>query len=123
MTIEELDPDLTKYTEVLSNKWEEFEAKHLDVLTGIAERVVELKELSERTTTSAAASSAPVGAQPDTRQWTARNNRGQVPSVSLLIPDTASRSQVSMIVELDYTNFSMQELHFCQLVLMKEIRE
>ena len=30
---------------------------------------------------------------------------------------------MSMIVEIDYTKFSMLELHFYQLALMKEIRE
>ena len=121
MTIEELNQALTKYTEVLSSKLAEFEAKHLDLLTGVAQRIAELQALSERTTTGAAASSAPVGAQPDTRQWPARNNRGQVPSAALIITDAASRTQMSMIVEIDYTKFSMPELHFCQLALMKEI--
>ena len=37
LTIEELDQALMKSTEVLSSKWEEFEAKHLDVLTGVAQ--------------------------------------------------------------------------------------
>ena len=121
--IEELDQVLTKSIEVLSSKWVEFAATHLDALTGVAQRLTELKALAERTATSAAASSAPVGAQPDTRQWPARNNKGQVPSAVVIIPDAASRLQVSMIVEIDYTKFSMPELHFCQLALMKEIRE
>ena len=90
--IEELDWALTKSTEVLSSKWVEFEAKHLDVLTGVAQRIAELKELAERTATGAVGSSALVDAQPDTRQWPARNNRGQVPSAALIIPDAASRS-------------------------------
>ena len=90
--IEELDQALTNSTEVLSSKWAEFEAKHLDVLTGIAQGIAKLKALSERIATGAAASSAPVGTQLDTRQWPARNNRGQVPSVSLIIPNAASRS-------------------------------
>ena len=75
----------------------------------------------ERTATGAAASNTLVSVQPDTRQWLARNNRGQVPSASLIIPDAASQSQVSMIVEIDYMKFSMPELHFFQLALMKEI--
>ena len=119
----QLDQALTKSTEVLSSKWAEFEAKHIDVLTGVAQRITKLKELSERTAIGATASSAPVSAQPDTRQWPSRNNIGQVPSVALIIPNIASWSQISMIVEIDFTNFSMSELHFCQLALMKEIRE
>ena len=43
--IEELDQDLVKSIEVLSSKWAEFEAKHLDVLTGVAQRIAELKAL------------------------------------------------------------------------------
>ena len=37
LTIEELDQALTKSTEVLSSKWVEFAATHLDALTGIAQ--------------------------------------------------------------------------------------
>ena len=74
LTIDELDQALTKSTEVLSNKWVEFKAKHLDVFTGITQRIAELKSLLERTTTGATASSAPIGMQLDTRQWPSRNN-------------------------------------------------
>ena len=91
------------------------------MLADVAQRITELKALLERTTTGTAASSAPVGTQLDIRQWPARNNRGKVPSAYLIIPDVSSQSQVSMIVEIDYTKFSMPELHFCQLALMKEI--
>ena len=62
LTIEELDQALMNSIELLSSKWVEFEAKHLDVLTGIAQRIAELKELLKRTATGAAASSAPVSA-------------------------------------------------------------
>ena len=62
VTIEDLDQALTKSTEVLTNKWSKFASTHLDVLTGIAQRNTELKELVERTTTSTAASSALVNA-------------------------------------------------------------
>ena len=107
MTIEELDQALTKSTEVLTSKWSEFAATHLDVLTGVAQRIIELKDLAERSATNAAASSGPVSAQPDTRQWPARDNRGQVPSAALIITNAASRSQMSMTVGIDYTKLSM----------------
>ena len=123
MTIEELDQALTKSIEVLSSKWVEFAATHLDVLAGVAQRITELKELAEIIATGAAASSAPVSMQLDTRQWPARNNRGQVPSAALIITDAASRSQMSMTVEIDYTKLSIPELHLCQLAIMNEIRE
>ena len=90
--IEELDQALRKSTEVLSSKWVEFAATHLDALTGVAQRIEELKALAEKSATGTAASSAPVGVQPDTRQWPTRNNRGKVPSETLIIIDTASQS-------------------------------
>ena len=37
LTIDELDQALTKSIEVLSRKWVYFEAKHIDVLTGVAQ--------------------------------------------------------------------------------------
>ena len=88
--IEELDQALTKSTEALTKKWSELAATHLDALAGVAQRITELKMLAEKSTTGAAASSAPVSAQPDTRQWPARNNRGQVPSAALIITDAVS---------------------------------
>ena len=69
------------------------------------------------------ASSALASAQPDTQQWPTRGNRGQVPSAALIITDAASRSQMSMTVEIDYAKLSMLELHLCQLAIMNEIRE
>ena len=48
LMIEELDQALTQFIEVLSSKWVEFEVKHLDVLTGVAQRIAELKALSEK---------------------------------------------------------------------------
>ena len=76
LTMEELDQALTKSTKALTSKWSEFAATHLDALAGVAHRITELKELAERSATGAATSSAPASAQPDTRQWPARNNRG-----------------------------------------------
>ena len=112
-----------KSTEVLSSKWEEFAATHLDALIGVAQRIEELKALEERSATGTVASSAPVGMQPDTRQWPTRNNRGQAPSAALIITDAASRSQMSMTVEIDYTKLSILKLYLCQSTLMKEIQE
>ena len=59
VTIEELDQALKKSTELLTSKWSEFAATHLDALTGVAQQIEELKALAERTTTGAAASNAP----------------------------------------------------------------
>ena len=72
--------------------------------------------------TGAAKCSAPTSAQLDTRQWPAREKKGQVSSAALIITDAASRSQMSMIVGIDYTKMSMIELHLCQLAIMKEIQ-
>ena len=75
LTIEELDQDLMKSTEVLTSKWSEFAATHLDALAGVAQRIAELKELAARSATGAVANSTPASAQPDTWQWPARSNR------------------------------------------------
>ena len=61
MTIEELDQALTNSTELLTSKWSEFAATHLDALTGVAQRIKELKELAKISATGATTSSAPVG--------------------------------------------------------------
>ena len=95
---------------------------HLDTLTGVARGISELEELAEKSATLAAANSTPVSAQPDIRQCPVRENRGQVSSAALIITDTASRSEMSMIVGIDYTNMSMTKLHLCQLAIMKEIQ-
>ena len=92
MTSEELDQDLTKSTEVLTKKWSEFATTHPNALTGVAQKITELKDLAERSATRAAAISTPVSAQQDTRHWPGRDNRGQVPSAALIITDVASRS-------------------------------
>ena len=120
--IEELDQVLTKSTEALTSKWKEFAATHLDALTGMAQRVAELKTLAEKSTTGATTSSVPVSAHPDARKWLARDNRGQVPSAALILTDAVSHSEMSMTVGIDYTKLSMTELHLCQLVIMKEIQ-
>ena len=55
------------------------------------------------------------------RQWPTRDNKGQVSSASLILPDADSRSQMSMTVGVDYTQLSMKELHLFQLAITKEI--
>ena len=52
--IKELDQALTKSTKALTNKWSEFAATHLDALTGVAQRIEELKALAERSATDIA---------------------------------------------------------------------
>ena len=122
LTSEELNQDLSKSTEVLTKKWSEFADTHLDAITSVTKQISELKELVEKSATGTAASSAPVPAQPDTRQWPVREHWGQVSSVALIITDAASRTKMSMIVGIDYTNMSMMELHLCQLAIAKEIQ-
>ena len=56
-----------KSTEVLTKKWSEFAATHLHALTGVAQRITELKDLAEKLATVAAASSTPISVQQDTR--------------------------------------------------------
>ena len=43
-------------------------------------------------------------------------------STALIITDAVSHSEMSMIVEIDYTKMSMTELYLCQLAIMKEIQ-
>ena len=106
LTTEELDQYLMKSTKVLTKKWSEFAATHLDALTSVARGISDLKELPEKSATGAAANRTPVSAHPDTRQWPVRENRGQVSSASLIITDAAS----------------MMELHLCQIAIMKDIQ-
>ena len=82
-----------------------------------------MKDLVEKSVTGAAASSAPLSAQPNLRKWPARDNKGQVSSASLILTDAVFRSEMSMKVGIDYTKMSMTELHLCQLAIMKEIQE
>ena len=67
LTIEEIDQALTKSIEVLSKKWSEFAATHLDALVDVAQGISELKDLAEKSATGAAANNTPVSAHPDTR--------------------------------------------------------
>ena len=46
VTLEELDQDLTKSAKQLTRKWSEFADLHLAVVTGIANRILELKDLT-----------------------------------------------------------------------------
>ena len=41
--------------EVLTKKWSEFMATHLDALTGVVQKITELKDLAERLVTGATA--------------------------------------------------------------------
>ena len=65
--LEELEQSLDKSTETLTQKWSQFADVHLDALTGIANRVSELKELVTKSATSRAPSSTPAPAQQDMR--------------------------------------------------------
>ena len=111
-----------KSTETLTQKWSEFADMHLQALTGVAKHVSKLKDLAEKLLTGASASSAPISAQPDLRQWIARENKGQVSSAALIITDAASRAEMSMVVGIDYTKMSMMELHLCESTIAKEIQ-
>ena len=122
LTSEEFVQVLLKSTEVLTKKWSEFADIHLHAITKVAKHILELKDLAEKSLTGASASSALVSAQPDLRQWPARDNKGQLSSAALILMDAASRSEMSMKVGIDYTKMSMTELHLCQLAIMKEIQ-
>ena len=95
---------------------------HLDAITGVAKHISELKDLAAKSVTGTAASITPVSAQPDLRQWPARDNKGQVSSVALILTNTVSHAEMSMKVGIDYTKMSMTELHLCQAAIMKEIQ-
>ena len=122
LTSEDLAQALSKSIETLTQKWSEFVDMHLQALTGVAKHVSELKDLVEKSLTGASVSSAPVSAQPDLRQWPARENKGQVSSASLIITDATSHAEMSMVVGIDYTKMSMTELHLCQSAIAKEIQ-
>ena len=113
LTSEELNQALLKTTTVLTKKWSEFAAQHLSAITGVARGLSELRELAGKSVTGAATSSTPTSVQPDTRQCPDRENKGQVSSAALIITNAASRSQMIMIVGIDYTKMSMKELHLC----------
>ena len=46
LTSEELNQALTKSTKILTKKWSEFAAMHLDALTGVVQRITELKDVA-----------------------------------------------------------------------------
>ena len=59
MKLEELEQALDKYTESLTQKWSQFADVHLAALTGVANRVSELKELATKSATNTPTSSTP----------------------------------------------------------------
>ena len=79
--------------------------------------------MTEAKGSSTAPSSTPAEERPDTRQWPHRSNVGTIPGAALIIPDAASRSEVSPPVQLDYTKFSTPELHLCQAAITREMRD
>ena len=46
LTSEELDVALSKSTEVLTKKWSDFAAVHLNAINGVAQHISELKDLA-----------------------------------------------------------------------------
>ena len=121
--LDELEQALEKSTRTLTKKWSEFAELHLAGLTGVANRVSELKELATKSAISTATSSTTAPTQQDIRQWPPRDHQGQVSSAALILPDTDSRPQMSMIVGIDYTKMSMSELHLFQLTITKELHD
>ena len=89
----------------------------------MAQRIGELKVLAETTASGATASSAPVAKKPDTRQWPHHSNIGRIPGAALIIPNAASRSEVSVPLQLDYTKFSTPQLHLCVATITREMRD
>ena len=84
--------------------------------------ISELKDLAAQSVTSTVASSTPVSAQPDIRQWPAQEHKGQISAAALITTDVASRAVMTMTVGIDYTKMSMVELYLCQSVIAKEIQ-
>ena len=62
---------------MLIKKWSEFAELHLAGLTGIANRVSELKELATKSAISTATSSTTAPAQQDIRQWPTRDTEAK----------------------------------------------
>ena len=60
VTLEELDQALTKSTKELTSKWSEFADLHLAALTGVENRISEIKDITEKSVVGTAASSTPV---------------------------------------------------------------
>ena len=122
LTSEDLQEALSKSTEVITKKWSEFAAAHLDAISGVAQQISELKDLPAQSVTATVTSSTPVSVQPDLRKWPAQENKGQVSTAALIITDAAYRTEMSMTVGIDYTKMSMLELHLFQSAIAKEIQ-
>ena len=90
VSVDELEQALDRSTETLTQKWTQFADVHLAVLTGVANRVSELKELVTKLVPSTTTSSTPTPMQQDMRQWSTRDNRGQVSSTALILADADS---------------------------------
>ena len=108
LTSEEFVQGLSKSIEVLTKRWSKIFDLHLDAITEVEKHILELKDLVEKSLTGAS-----VSAQPDLRQWPARDNKGQVSSATLILTYVVSHSEMSMKVGIDYTKLSMMELHLC----------
>ena len=114
-----LEHALKQSTTALTKKWSEFVELHLADLSGITNRVSELKELTTKSAPSTATSSTMAPPQQDIRQWPLRDPQGQVSSAILMQPDIDSRPQTNITAELDYTKMPMSELHLRQLAITK----
>ena len=121
ITMDELEQALENSTGMLTKKWSEFAELHLAGLTGIENRVSELKELAAKSAISTATSITISPMQQEIRKWPPRDNQGQLSSAALLPTDVDSWSQMSMTVGIDYTKMSMSKLHLCQLAITKDI--
>ena len=62
LTSEELDEALSKSIEVLTKKWSEFAAVHLDAISGVAQHISKLKDLAAQSVIGTVASSILVSA-------------------------------------------------------------
>ena len=72
--MDELEQALEQSTGMLTKKWTEFAELHLARLSGIANRVSELKELAAKSANSTATSSTTAPTQQDIRQWPPRDH-------------------------------------------------
>ena len=60
VTLDEIDQALTKSTKELTSKWSDFADLHLTALTGVAKRILELKDITKQSVIGTAASRARV---------------------------------------------------------------
>ena len=75
ITLDALEQYLEQSTTALTKKWSEFAELHLAGLSGIANRVSELKELAVKSVHNTVTSSTTAPTHQDIRQWPPRDHQ------------------------------------------------